>query len=68
MLVLSPQELIEVTGKKRSYAQARELDAMGIPYKPRRNGSLCVYRIHVEVPLPGSVNIQAEPELQLDNL
>lgn len=68
MLVLSPQELIEVTGKKRSYAQARELDAMGVRYRRRRDGSLCVYRIHAEGPLPGSAKIQAEPELQLDNL
>lgn len=68
MLVLSPQELIEVTGKKRPDAQARELDAMRIPYKPRRNGSLCVFRIHAEGHQPDGATIQAEPELQLDNL
>lgn len=68
MIVLSAQEIRDLTGKLKPAAQARELDFMGIPYKPRRNGSLCVYRVHVEGPLPGSAKIQAEPELQLDNL
>ena len=68
MLVLSPQELIEVTGKVKASAQSRELDAMRIPYKIRRNGSLCVARVHVEGLPPTGAKIQAEPELQLDNL
>jgi hypothetical protein len=68
MLVLSPEELIEVTAKVKPIAQARELEAMGIPYRRRRNGSLCVARIHVEGAPAAGANIQAEPELQLDNL
>lgn len=47
-MILSPDQLIELTGKKYASAQARELDYLGIPYKPRTDGSLVVLRIHVE--------------------
>lgn len=68
MLVLTPEELREVTDKKKPAAQARELDAMGIRYRRRRDGSLCVFRVHAVGHLPDGATIQAEPELQLDNL
>lgn len=41
---LSPEELEELTEKKRPSAQARQLHALGIPYKPRDSGTLVVYR------------------------
>ena len=59
MIVLSKDELIQLTGKQRPSAQARVLDAMGIPYRKRPKSpggpaSLAVLRIHVEVGLaPG---------------
>ena len=47
-LCLTPNEIEEVTGKRLSDAQARELQVLGIPYRTRRDGSLVVLRIHVE--------------------
>lgn len=73
MIVLTEQELVELTQKERPSAQARVLDFMGIPYKPRpggkgkdRMGSLAVLRIHVEMiaaRAPGA-KLPAEPALQ----
>ncbi len=36
MLTLTAQELRELTGHRRSDAQRRELEHMGIPFKARR--------------------------------
>lgn len=67
MIVLSPQDLVDYTTKERPSAQARVLDHMGIPYKPRPDGSLAVLWIHIEglvgVPRPGA-RLAAEPVLQ----
>jgi hypothetical protein len=41
---LSRDEICEVTGKIKPYAQARELDHMRIPYVKRHNGTLFVAR------------------------
>lgn len=46
-LVLTPDELVEYTGKQRSKAQARALKDMGIPYRLRPDGSPVVLRVHV---------------------
>jgi hypothetical protein len=62
MLTLSPEELRELTAKRRSDAQARVLDFMRIPYRVRPNGTLAVLRIHVEV--GATIRAQIEPELQ----
>ena len=43
-MILSPQELVELTGKRRPSWQARELEFLHIPYKPRSDGTLIVYR------------------------
>lgn len=66
MLLLTQQELIELTDKVRPSAQARALDFMGIPYRPRPDGSLAVLRIHVETPegRPSGARLPAEPQLQ----
>lgn len=67
MIVLSEQDLVDYTKKARPSAQARVLDHMGIPFKPRPDGSLAVLRIHVEAlagaPRPGA-RLPAEPVLQ----
>jgi hypothetical protein len=44
MIVLSNQELYEITHKRRYKAQARELALRGIPHEFRSDGSLLVYR------------------------
>lgn len=66
MLVLSQQELIELTGKVRPSAQARALDFMDIPHRPRPDGSLAVLRIHVETSegRPSGARLPPEPQLQ----
>lgn len=45
-LLLTPDELVELTDRERPKAQARVLQALGIPYQPRPDGTLIVYRIH----------------------
>jgi len=46
--ILTPEELEKLTGKVRYGAQARELNAFGIPFCRRTNGSLVVLRSVVE--------------------
>jgi hypothetical protein len=48
-LVLSHDEIVEFTGKSRPSYQARELEHLGVPYQRRRDGTLVVLRIHVQV-------------------
>ena len=48
MIVLTKDELAGFTGRTRPSAQARVLEHMGIPYRPRPDGTLAVLRIHVE--------------------
>jgi hypothetical protein len=45
---LTEQEIVALTDKEKPSAQARELAHLGIPCKPRRDGSLVVLRVHVE--------------------
>lgn len=47
-LNLTPEQLASYTGKSRAKAQARVLDAMGVPYRRRPDGSLIVLRVHVD--------------------
>lgn len=63
-MILSREELIELTHKKRNGAQKRELDALGIPAKPRSDGSLIVFWEDVRAthnPQP----VRREPVLRL---
>ncbi len=64
MLTLSPRELSELTGKRRSDAQARVLSHMGIPFTTRPDGTLAVLRAAVEARLGGAGRIE-RPEPQL---
>lgn len=65
MLTLSPPELRELTGKRRSDAQARVLDFMRMPYSTRPDGSLAVLRVVAERVLGGTGTIERpEPQLQ----
>jgi hypothetical protein len=51
MMLLSPDEIAELTGKVRPAAQRAELLAMGIPFRLRRDGSVAVLRSAVQVAL-----------------
>lgn len=52
-MMLTSQELKELTGHSRSDAQVRELKFMGIEHKIRRDGSVAVSRDHCEAVLSG---------------
>lgn len=47
-IVLSPEEIADLTDRVKFAAQARQLAHMRIPFTPRNDGSLAVLRIHVE--------------------
>lgn len=63
-ICLTNKEIQELTNRKYYAAQARELDHLGIPYKPRTDGSLIVLRVHVEVEQKRKV--ATEPQLHLN--
>lgn len=63
-LILSPAELTQLTGHRRSDAQLRELTHMRIPHRARRDGSLVVLRRDVENHAGKPPTIR-EPELLL---
>lgn len=50
MLTLTPDELVEVTGRRRATAQARALAALGIPYRTRPDGTVLVFRADLHAP------------------
>ncbi len=47
-MILTAEELASLTKRTRSDAQARALNAMGIPHKRRADGSIVVSRAHVD--------------------
>jgi len=53
-VILSQQELIELTGRTRKDAQVRVLRFMGIEHRLRPDGSIAVLRDHVERILSGN--------------
>ena len=52
-ICLPEQETVELTGKQRRDAQRRALDAMGISYRVRFDGSTMVLRTDVLAPASG---------------
>lgn len=63
-LVLTPAEIEALTSHRRSDAQRRELEHMGIPHRARRDGTLVVLRRDVEIQAAGAPKPR-EPELHL---
>ena len=64
MSILTAQELKELTGKTKAAWQRRELEFLGIPCKPRRDGSLIVFWADVRA----THNVQPvprEPQVRL---
>ncbi len=47
-MFLNDKELSDLTKRKRAKAQQRQLNAMGIQYKVRADGTLVVLHAHVE--------------------
>ena len=61
-MILSPDTLRELTGKQKSPAQARVLDALGIPYRRRPDGSIVVFEADIHAP---TQNRSTSPKLRL---
>lgn len=62
MLCLSRDELIEVTNRKYFTAQRKALNAMGIEFKIRPDGSLMVKRSDYDTPArPQTAKKRVEP-------
>lgn len=58
-LWLSDDELVDATHRKQPARQAKVLDAMGIPYQRRPDGTLLVGRAAIEAALGGgSMRVQ----------
>lgn len=62
VVILSPAELRELTGARRSDAQARELEHLHIPFQRRRDGSIIVLQSSLNAP---SKTRPASPALRL---
>jgi hypothetical protein len=65
VLTLTAAELEALTCRKRSDGQCRELRAMGIPFKTRRDGSPAVLRVVAELALGarGTTMRETEPRV-----
>lgn len=46
-LVLSPEEIVTITHRKRPLEQLRDLTALGIPATRRHDNTICVLRADV---------------------
>jgi len=64
MINLSPAELRDYTGRRRSDAQARVLEHMGIPFTRRPDGTLVVLRSVAEA-MGGGARTMTRPEPQI---
>ena len=60
-MLLSPEELVELTGKTRPSSQAAVLAALGIPSKARPDKSLVVLRVAVQMALGHHQDPSAHP-------
>lgn len=64
-MILTPDELVELTGKKTRTAQAQVLRFMGVEHRRRPDGSLVVLKSHVDLVF-GAVSEQKEPEYHIN--
>ena len=64
-MILTPQELIELTQWERPSAQLRELEHLGIPARPRRDGTLVVLWDDVRASNHEAAPKRREPQLRL---
>jgi hypothetical protein len=49
-MILTDEELLELTGRHRWSAQARVLEAIGVPYRRRPDGKIIVFRNDLNAP------------------
>jgi hypothetical protein len=68
-LVLSREEIVEITHRVRPAEQLKALKQMGIPVHHRKHdNTLCVLRMHVTVPAAAAAAQAANDEPQLKSL
>jgi hypothetical protein len=65
-VILSAEDVAAITGKTKPSAQARELEHMDIPYRTRRDGTLVVLRIHVDIAAPTPRDEKPKPRVRFD--
>jgi len=65
-VLLTADDLIELTKKARPSAQKRELDYLGIPARRRKDGSLVVLWEDVRA-TQGVKPIRREPQLRIES-
>lgn len=61
-MILTRAELSELTGKVRACAQARVLEAIGVPYVRRPDGTIVVFKEHIHAPKESR---QRPPQLRI---
>ncbi len=67
-LHLTDEELLSLTHLRRPSAQARALKAMGVPYRPRPDGTLLVGRLAAERALAGPAPIDPQRQAAANGL
>jgi len=63
-MMLSRDELVELTGRRAKNAQIRALRFMGIEHKIRPDGSVAVLRAHVESVMSGGMLLSQSKEME----
>jgi hypothetical protein len=63
-LVLSPEEIVSITHRKRPAEQLRDLKALGIPATRRFDNTVCVLRADVTSHRAGRQPAADEPRLK----
>ena len=67
-LHLTDEELLSLTHLRRPSAQARALKAMGVPYRPRPDGTLLVGRLAAERALAGPAPVDPQRQAAANGL
>lgn len=61
-MILTTTEIATLTGKQRRSAQRRVLDALGVPYRQRPDGTIVIFQTDVNAP---AQNRPTPPRLRL---
>jgi hypothetical protein len=65
-IVLSEQEIADITARVRATAQTRQLTHLGIPWERRTDGSLVVLRAHVNALVGAAQDTKPRPRVRFD--
>jgi hypothetical protein len=65
-VILTYDEIVALTGRRRKDAQLRVLRFMGIEHRVRPDGTVAVLRAHVEHELGGDARDKVKKEIEPD--